>query len=256
MPLLLKIILLSSIVVLPITATITKAQQLFADLSSHTIYINSQFRGNDLTLFGYVDEKLQLENNDNLIIIVKGPKADIEVVKKQQHYGLWIGGEACTFANKPTFYSLYSHFPIDQTVPDYLAKNHNIGYHNLFSHQDACISTSTNTDESQGFINHLYNDGLSKGLVTYSDDDINFITSSFFRLQVRFSEAVKTGHYLVKIFLIKDSKITSAQTIPLHIIKSGLTSQINNFATKQATWYALLALLLATSFGYLVARKK
>ena len=57
-----------------LTSNHTKAENLFADLSNHVIYINSQFQGNDLLLFGYVDKTLSLENQDNLIVMIEEPK--------------------------------------------------------------------------------------------------------------------------------------------------------------------------------------
>ena len=54
---------------------------------------------------------------------------------------------------------------------------------------------------------------------------------------------------MVKILLIRDGEVESAQTIPLHIIKSGLASDVNNFAHNEPFWYAIACLMIAISLS-------
>jgi hypothetical protein len=69
---------------------------------------------------------------------------------------------------------------------------------------------------------------------------------------------VPTGSYDIRVLLIRDGEIASAQTVPLQVSKSGIDALVYEFAHRQSAAYGLIAILgalLAGWIAHLVFRK-
>ena len=62
-----------------------------------------------------------------------------------------------------------------------------------------------------------------------------------------------TGTYEVKVFLIRNKTVVSAQTTPLVIAKIGVDATIVDFADRRAATYGLVAVAIAIVAGWLAS---
>ncbi len=71
-----------------------------ADISNYRIDIDSGFNGTRIFLFGARND------NGDVVVVVRGPRKDFMVRKKEQIMGIWMNRERMKFFNVPDFYAI------------------------------------------------------------------------------------------------------------------------------------------------------
>ncbi len=72
-----------------------------------------------------------------------------------------------------------------------------------------------------------------------------------FRTEIELPANVPTGAYKVKVILLRDGQVVSAQTTPLSVNKTGAEEVIFRFAFEHSALYGAAAILLALAAGLL-----
>ncbi|MFM7630441.1 MAG: TIGR02186 family protein [Alphaproteobacteria bacterium] len=215
------------------------SQPLLADLSHHMIAIQTDFQGQDLILFGTLDEALGLE--DDLVILVKGPSETLDVRQKGKQSGLWMTEQSVRFENIPSFYHIYRYGTLASVSAATLAR------------QELTLDKLKLPikDLKNPFRIALMEKKKTWGLYKEDTTSIVFRGPHLFRADVDFPVRVKTGQYSVTVFLFKKGDIVAAQTTPLMISKDGIGADIFFFAHRHALGYALLAIAIALFSGWM-----
>ena len=87
---------------------------------------------------------------------------------------------------------------------------------------------------------------------------VTFLGNRLFRAGIHLPANVPTGTYQVKVFLLQDGRVVSAQTTPLQVSKVGAEAAVYDFAYRNSALYGLIAILVALMAGWaahLVFRK-
>ena len=90
------IFILNLIIFLSIKNIVAK-ENLVTDMSENSVEISSTFLGAKILLFGAYDG----QKNDDIIVIVSGPKGKIKINKKVKKFGIWMTSENIIFSNVP-----------------------------------------------------------------------------------------------------------------------------------------------------------
>ena len=85
-------------------------ENLVTDMSENTVEISSTFLGAKILLFGAYDG----QKNDDIIVIVSGPKGKIKINKKEKKFGIWMTSENIIFSNVPKYYYIASNRKISE----------------------------------------------------------------------------------------------------------------------------------------------
>ena len=80
------------------------AQKAYFDLSQNEISIDTNFKGQELILFGLT------ESDHDIIVVVKGPKENLTVRNKKRILGFWFNTKSVTYINVPKVYFISSHY--------------------------------------------------------------------------------------------------------------------------------------------------
>ena len=79
-------------------------ENIVADLSENNVEISTTFSGAKILLFGAYDGK----KDDDIIVIVSGPKGRVKVEKKSKKYGIWMISDSIIFKDVPNYYYIAS----------------------------------------------------------------------------------------------------------------------------------------------------
>ena len=108
---------------LPLWATVSAAP-IISGISQNEIKIDSKFTGEKILLFGAKNEP------GNIIAVVRGPKHNFLLNKKEKSLGIWHNSKQVTFYNTYSFYNLFAAF-LGKELNQQNLLDFEIGKHNL-----------------------------------------------------------------------------------------------------------------------------
>ena len=223
-------------------SSVTAAQTLVADISSHLVAITTGFTGTEVVLFGAVD------GPGEIAVVVLGPKARVTVRRKEPLAGIWMNRRSVVFEQVPGFYALATSRPLDGLAPEPVLARHGIGLSRL-----ALAPAGGQGDgpaDLAPFREALVRARLEAGLYSDGDGQVTFLGKRLFRTNIFFPADVVTGSYTVSVYLIRDGDVVGAQTTPLSVGKTGLGAEISEFAQRRPVWYGLAAVFGAFAIGW------
>lgn len=216
------------------------ANPIISGISTNEINIDTKFQGAKILLFGAKDDA------GSVAIVVRGPKKNFIVTKKQKLLGIWYNGERVKFKESYSFYSLFSTFN-DQEPIDKLLTDLELGKNNLK------FSAFGDVDEKKkdNFQIQLI-DRLEKNkLYATSADQIDFLNETLFKVILDFPKNITRGVYTVEIYLINEGSLSSFQSIPIYVNQVGMSAKILDFAYQNSFLYGLMSVIIALVFGWL-----
>jgi len=217
-----------------LTPVMLHARPLVADLSQYRVEIDSSFNGTRLLLFG--------ARNDigDIVVVVRGPERSFVVRKKDRIAGIWVNRAEQSFGHVPTYYALASSKPFAAMRDTALFAPLRIGL------KETVDAGSMHADFADALIHweqsqHLYSDTVQK---------VSFMGESLFKLVIYFPDNIPRGDYSADIYLFNDGQLTSVQSIPIHVEKTGFDAFVYDFAHAHSVLYGLFAVLLALGIGW------
>jgi uncharacterized protein (TIGR02186 family) len=213
---------------------------LIADLDDHLIAITTGFAGADVLLFGTTD------GPGDVVVIVKGPVADVDVLRKERVGGIWINRKGLGFQNVPAVYMMAASKPLPDLLPADQRAFYQMGIENV-----RMTPVSPDDTDLKTFSQALVRAKQSTGLFSDQPARILFIGDRLFRVNLRVPSTVPTGTYLAEVYLVRDQKIVGAQTTPLVISKIGFGADIYDFAHRHSAAYGVIAILVALFAGWM-----
>lgn len=218
------------------------AQELVVDLSDPVVAITAGFAGTDLLLFGAT------QGSGDVVLIVRGPLQDEVVRRKERVGGVWVNRRQVVFEQVPSYYFVAGNRPLDEFVPEEIARLHQIGIAHLVlsPHLEQPI-----VEEYEVFRDALVRNKQRQGLYAREPGNLIFRGKHLFRSDVHFPANVPTGTYGIDVYLIRDGRIAASQTTLLNVRKFGLEAEVFDFAHRHSAAYGLLAIIIAVVAGWL-----
>jgi uncharacterized protein (TIGR02186 family) len=227
----------------------TRAQEpLVADLTEYRVAITTGFVGTDVYVFGAKSEP------GDVVVVIRGPTVRYAVRRKDRIAGIWLNARRLDFRGVPSFYTIASTRPLDELMSSASQLREEIGLDNLSLVPDEAADPA----EAAAFRAALLRIKQAAGLFAGEPGTISIQREPLFKTRVHFPANVPTGSYDIRVLLIRDGEIVSAQTVPLQVSKSGIDALVYEFAHRQAAAYGLVAILgalLAGWIAHLVFRK-
>ncbi|MEO7053725.1 MAG: TIGR02186 family protein [Rhizomicrobium sp.] len=230
-----------------LAATPASAQQLVSGISQDLIQITSTYRGSDIVVFGAIEGQPAGEPRTprDIVVVVRGPEADITVRRRDRVAGIWINHDAAKLSGMPSYYFLASSRPLKAIAPQSALTHYSIGLQNL--QPDAVHSHHDYEPFRQAALRHLTKDRL----YTEAAGGVEFLSETLFRAHVPVPAGVTRGQYKVEVYLFRDGEVQSAQSTPLFIDQTGLERRLYNFAHNQPFGYGLAAVVMAVIMGWI-----
>lgn len=220
------------------------ARPVISGISENIINIDSGFNGKDILIFGSRREV------GDIVVVIRGPKKDFLVTKKDKLLGVWYNGDRVEFKSTPSFYKILSTSYNDNRSQDlnWLLRKLEIGKNRLSP------ATEEEVPEKQynEFYLQLTKNFEKKELYSPHSENIDFLDESLFKARISFPKNISRGTYTVEVYLIDDNSLISFQTLPIYVYQVGFSAKVFDFAHDQSFFYGLLAVLIALTFGWFV----
>ncbi|MCF8466452.1 MAG: TIGR02186 family protein [Sneathiella sp.] len=222
---------------------------LVTDISSHLISVTSDFTGTELLLFGTIQSDNDAEEfgHDDLVIVVRGPRKNVVVRRKDRIAGIWMNTASVEFEEVPSFYALASNRPVEEITSATSLNRLKIGPVRLGFLSEVPGAESFPFQEA--IVRQKSEDNL------YSDREtaIHFLGDTLFRTTIDLPANVPVGDYVAEFFLFRDGDLISAQSSPLFIKKSGIGRTIYDFAHDYSVLYGIAANIIALFAGWIAS---
>jgi uncharacterized protein (TIGR02186 family) len=233
-----KFIRIFAFLVIALTANITFARPVIADLSLRQVEIDSSFKGTEILLFG--------ARNDagDVVVVVRGPELSYVVRKKERVAGIWANKKQAIFRDVNGFYVVAASRPLEEMKNNLLLTNLEIGMDNFKLNGD--VSDDTSAEFQKAFIDKQQHDKLYYPVV----GEVSFIEDTLFRTIIKIPDNIPRGVYTAEIYLFSDGQLIGLQSTPLVVKKKGFDALVFDFAYKYPAAYGVLAVLIALTAGW------
>jgi uncharacterized protein (TIGR02186 family) len=228
------------------------AERLISSLSNHRVMVTSNFTGDEVVLFGGIEQDANSKprrGGYDIVVTVTGPRQTLVTFRKSRVLGIWVNTEASVFEKAPAYLAVLSNRPLDDiTSADTLQRLH-LGLDNfpLPQRGDAGYADGTYDDSFRAaFVKirtdlHLYRQ-VSNG--------VTFLTPALFRASIPLPAAVPVGNYDVDVRLFADGAMIARTPSALEVYKAGFEQVVSNAARYHGFLYGIGTAMMAIVTGW------
>ena len=216
----------------------------YFDISENNIKIETNFIGKEVIIFGI------LNDNQETIMTIKGPEKNALIQKKERILGFWFNTKKITYNQIPSIFFIASSNKIEDILPTSKIIKEELSFNYLLENKTSqrnFISDISLNTWKDNFVRIKKNKNLFK------EYDIEKIDNKLFQTRIFFPAKSIPGEYKVNVYQIKNNLILNNKEKIITLKKSGVGSQIYNFAHKNAAAYGLFAIIFAILSGFLAA---
>jgi uncharacterized protein (TIGR02186 family) len=239
----------TAILVLLFLAAPAAAENLVSGLSQDQIQITSSYTGTELIVFGAIEsgETGPPAGTRDVVVVLRGPDADMTVRRKVRVAGVWINRDAMTLYKMPGYYFVASTRPLGDVTPEETRERYQLGLTTVQPESESTHTPSKAEPFRLAAIRARQRDGL------YKEDPaaVEFLSYSLFRVRVPVPASVPRGQYTAEVYLFRDGLVVGAQTTPLYVEQAGVEKRLFNFAHDDAVLYGFIAVVMAVLLGWL-----
>jgi uncharacterized protein (TIGR02186 family) len=211
---------------------------LVTDISNHTIEIHESFSGTELLLYGARNEQ------GDLIVVVRGPEADIRIRRKERIAGMWMHVESKRYGPLPLYYAVGSTKPLHELLSAHVLNHMGIGAEQVIR---------KNSDGSEIFGEGTLTELKRRGWYAQTSE-IRYFGETLFRTTIPFPDSLSRGDYTVETYLVRNGNVVSSQAIPLEVFKTGVDAWVFDAAHHQPWIYGLSCIFMAIAAGWFANR--
>ncbi|MEI9994864.1 MAG: TIGR02186 family protein [Rhizomicrobium sp.] len=219
-------------------------EDLVSGLSQDTVEITSNYTGTDIVVFGAIEHPEDTGAND-VVVVVRGPDADMTVREKQWVGGIWINRDQAKLSGMPSYYFIASTRPPDRIAARTTLERYAIGLNNIVPER------ADSHHDPEPFRLALIRHKRQDGLYGETAEGVEMLSPTLFRARVPVPATVPRGQYNAEVYLFRDGNVISAQSTPLFIDQTGLERRLYNFAHNEPLSYGVATVLMAMVLGWL-----
>src|SRR5947207_9012310 len=109
-------IVLVAFAALPASAPPAAAERLIASLSNHRVMVTSNFTGDELVLFGAIEQDAASRprrGGYDIVATVTGPRQNLVTFRKERVLGIWVNYDSRVFENVPSYHAVLANRPLE-----------------------------------------------------------------------------------------------------------------------------------------------
>ena len=237
------IIKLTAFILLVLFSNTALAEAYF-DISENNIKIETNFIGKEVIIFGI------LNDDQETIMTIKGPKKNAVIQKKERILGFWFNTKKIIYNEIPSIFFIASSNNIKDILPASSIIKNELSFNYLL--ENKISQRNFISDVSlEAWKNNFVRIKKSKNL--FKEYNIEKIDNKLFQTRVFFPAKSIPGEYKVNVYQIKNNLILNNKEKIITLKKSGIGNHIYNFAHNNAAAYGLFAIIFAILSGFLAA---
>ena len=238
-----KIIKLITLILLVLIPNAILAEAYF-DISEDNIKIETNFTGKEVIIFGI------LNDGQETIMTIKGPQKNAVIQKKERILGFWFNTKQITYNQIPSIFFIASSKNIEDILPASTIIKEELSFNYLLENKTSqrnFISDVSLDNWKDNFVR------INKNKNLFKKYNVEKIDNKLFQTRIFFPAKSIPGEYKVNVYQIKNNLILNNKEKIITLKKSGVGSQIYNFAHNNAAAYGLFAIIFAIMSGFLAA---
>ena len=238
-----KIIKLITLILLVLIPNTILAEAYF-DISEDNIKIETNFTGKEVIIFGI------LNDGQETIMTIKGPQKNAVIQKKERILGFWFNTKQITYNEIPSVFFIASSKNIEDILPASTIIKEELSFNYLLENKTSqrnFISDVSLENWRDNFVR------INKNKNLFKKYNVEKIDNKLFQTRIFFPAKSIPGEYKVNVYQIQNNLILNNKEKIITLKKSGVGSQIYNFAHNNAAAYGLFAIIFAIMSGFLAA---
>lgn len=231
-----------------------------AALTQERVDIRSDFAGTQLILFGAARG---MEEGDDIVIVVRGPREDLRVMRQRRVLGVWVNLAPVHFVDVPSYYTVASTGPLNEVASFSALRREGIGLDHLrleapeTEHREVRFGVEVTVSDIGAEIAE-YRAAIARNrnreeLFAETDEGVELLEGGLFRAKVTLPPRTPVGDYAVDVYLFRNGRAVADRSVTLEVRKAGLERVIYDFAHTHAWLYGLVCAALAVLFGWAAA---
>ena len=222
----------------------TVLSEAYFDISEDNIKIDTNFTGKEVIIFGI------LNDSQETIMTIKGPQKNAVIQKKERILGFWFNTKQITYNEIPSIFFIASSKNIEDILPASTIIKEELSFNYLLENKTSqrnFISDVSLENWKDNFIR------INKNKNLFKEYNVEKIDNKLFQTRIFFPAKSIPGEYKVNVYQIRNNLILDNKEKIITLKKSGVGSQIYNFAHNNAAAYGLFAIIFAIMYGFLAA---
>jgi uncharacterized protein (TIGR02186 family) len=228
--------------------TPASAERVIASLSNHRVGVTSSFTGDQLALFGVIEDRARRDGYD-IVVTVTGPQQNLVTFRKSRILGIWVNADSRVFENAPAYLAVISNRRLDAIANAETLRRNHLGLANVVLLQRAAVTIADAAPDDPfrvAFINLL----TRQGLYREETNGVTFLSPDFFRASIPLPAEAPVGDYQVEVKLFVDGAPIAGATTALEVYKSGFEQVVTTAAHEYGFLYGLATAMMALATGW------
>jgi uncharacterized protein (TIGR02186 family) len=230
-----------------------------AALTETRVRVNSDFRGDQIVLYGAVFDPLSRPSD--VVVIVRGPDEPVRIARKSRVAGLWVNSRPVVFQGAPGFYIAASTRPLDDIARFGVLRRLGAGVDHLAINAPAEQRTETRYGVRDVVVSRLGSDYLdwrravvrlkeAQRLYAVDEHGVRFVDKGLFRAEIALPAEAPIGKYDVRILLFQNGQPVAEKERTLTVEEVGAARALYLWAHQRPWSYGLAAMAFALAAGW------
>jgi uncharacterized protein (TIGR02186 family) len=228
------------------------AERLVASLSTHRIMITSNFTGQEIVLFGGIEQdaaSVPHRNGYDIVVTVTGPRQSTVTFRKERMLAIWVNSDSRIFEEVPSYLAVLSNRPLSAIASTETLRHLQLGLDNFPLPQRPSVNIAESGSDDpfrQAFIKIKADHGLYREV----SNGVTFLAPELFRATIPLPAEVLVGTYEVDVRFFSDGVQLARTPAPFEVYKSGFEQVVTTAARDHGVLYGLATAAMALATGW------
>ena len=227
-------------------------ERLVVSLSDHRVMVTSSFVGEEIVLFGGVEQEgasRPPRSGYDIVVTVSGPRQNTVTFRKERMLGIWVNADSRVFEEAPSYLAVLSNRPLDAIASSETLRRLQLGLDNIPMPQTASVNIAA-AGSDDPFRLALIRIKSSRGLYREVSNGVTFLAPALFRATIPLPAEVQIGEYEVDVRLFAEGAQIARAPAPFEVYKSGFEQVVTAAARDHGVLYGLATAMMALATGW------
>jgi uncharacterized protein (TIGR02186 family) len=244
--------LLGALAVVAVSPGPAAGERLVASLSNHRVMVTSNFVGEELVLFGGIEQDAASRprrGDYDIIVTVTGPRQSVVTFRKARVLGIWVNADSREFEGAPAYLAVLSNRPLDAITNAETLRRLQLGLDNIPLPQSASVNIADSASDDPFRLAFIQIES-DRGLYRETPNGVTFLAPELFRASIELPAEVPVGTYEVDVRLFANGVQIARTPAPFEVYKSGFEQVVTAAARDHGLLYGLITSLMAIVTGW------
>ena len=228
------------------------AERLVTSLSNHRVMVTSNFTGEELVLFGGIEQDATTRprrSGYDIVVTVVGPRQTTVTFRKERVLGIWVNANSRMFEDVPAYLAVLASHPLEAIASGETLRRLQLGLEHIPLPQRASVNIAA-AGSDDPFRLAFIKLKTDLGLYREVSNGVTFLASTLFRASIPLPAEVPIGTYEVDVRLFADGAQIARAPAPFEVYKSGFEQVVTNAARDHGVLYGLATAMMALTTGW------